>query len=140
MYKRQELFSRKLSPAIFCICLGSLNRLISCLLYTSGRDRKTHAVYFLCLKPQSYQIYACLLYTSKINPGTDKSSSWGPGLGLVFPGKTIKINLRPGNNEIGFYDGEQENRISGLEAGKPVWLRMELQNNKLLASLSLIHI
>ena len=22
-----------------------------------GRDRKTHAVYFLCLKPQSYQIY-----------------------------------------------------------------------------------
>ncbi len=73
------------------------------------------------------------VFLAKINPGTDKSSSWGPGLGLVFPDKVIKINLRPGNNEIGFYDGEQENRISGLESGKPVWLRMELQDNKLLA-------
>lgn len=76
------------------------------------------------------------VFLAKINPGTDKSSSWGPGLGLVFPDKVIKINLRPGNDEIGFYDGEQENRISGLEAGKPVWLRMELQDNKLLASWS----
>ncbi|MFW6277732.1 MAG: hypothetical protein ACOC1J_03585, partial [Prolixibacteraceae bacterium] len=76
------------------------------------------------------------VYLAKINPGTDKSSSWGPGIGLVFPDKVVKINLRPGNNEIGFYDGEQENRISGLESGKPVWLRMELQGNKLLASWS----
>ncbi|MFW5774338.1 MAG: hypothetical protein ACOCWD_06620, partial [Tangfeifania sp.] len=76
------------------------------------------------------------VFLAKINPGTDKSSSWGPGIGLVFPDKVVKINLRPGNNEIGFYDGEQENRISGLESGKPVWLRMELQDNKLLASYS----
>lgn len=76
------------------------------------------------------------VFLAKINPGTDKSSSWGPGLGLVFPDKVIKINLRPGNNEIGFYDGEQEKRISGLESGKPVWLKIELQNNKLLASYS----
>jgi hypothetical protein len=76
------------------------------------------------------------VFLVKMNPGTDKSSSWGPGLGLVFLDKVVKINLRPGNNEIGFYDGEQENRISGLESGKPVWLRMELQGNKLLASWS----
>lgn len=76
------------------------------------------------------------VFLAKINPGTDKSSSWGPGLGLVFSDEVIKINLRPGHNEIGFYDGEDEKRISDLESGKPVWLRFELQNNKLLASYS----
>ncbi|MDN3686241.1 hypothetical protein [Cyclobacterium jeungdonense] len=73
---------------------------------------------------------------AKINPGTDKGSSWGPGLGLVFSDKVIKLNLRPGNNEIGFFDGQQELRVSGLESGKPVWLRMELGDGQLLASWS----
>ena len=76
------------------------------------------------------------VFLAKINPGTDKSSSWGPGLGLVFSDKVVKINLRPGNSEIGFYDGEQESRIPGMESEKPVWLRIELQNNKLAASFS----
>lgn len=81
-------------------------------------------------------IPGAMVFLAKINPGTDNSSSWGPGLGLVFSDKVIKINLRPGNNEIGFFDGEQENRISGLEPGKSVWLRMELRNNNLQASWS----
>ncbi|TVP99730.1 MAG: hypothetical protein EA359_16705 [Balneolaceae bacterium] len=76
------------------------------------------------------------IFLAKINPGTDKSSSWGPGLGLVFSDKVIKINLRPGDEEIGFYDGEQEHRISNIQQGVSVWLRMELRNERLVASWS----
>ncbi|WP_162340542.1 hypothetical protein [Cyclobacterium salsum] len=76
------------------------------------------------------------VFLAKIDPGTDRSSSWGPGLGLVFSDKVIKLNLRSGNHEIGFYDGQQEQRVPGLESGKPVWLRMELGEGQLQATWS----
>jgi hypothetical protein len=76
------------------------------------------------------------VFLAKINPGTDRSSSWGPGLGLVFSDRVIKLNLRPANNEIGFYDGQKEHRLQGLEQGKAVWLRMEWEAGQLLASWS----
>ncbi|SHN33025.1 hypothetical protein SAMN04488057_12114 [Cyclobacterium lianum] len=76
------------------------------------------------------------VFLAKINPGTDRSSSWGPGLGLVFPDRVIKLNLRPGKNEIGFYDGNREHTIPGLEEGRPVWMRMELRDSRILASWS----
>ncbi|MBP8790904.1 MAG: hypothetical protein KBH01_05670, partial [Breznakibacter sp.] len=76
------------------------------------------------------------VFLAKINPGTDRSSSWGPGMGLVFGDKVVKINLRPGNKEFGFFDGEQEITMGGLEASKAVWLRLELKNNKVIASYS----
>ncbi len=76
------------------------------------------------------------VFLAKINPGTDRSVSWGPGMGLVFGEKVIKLNLRTQNNEFGFFDGEQEKILKGLEAGKAVWLRMELKDGKVLASYS----
>ena len=76
------------------------------------------------------------VFLARIDPGTDQSGSWGPGLGLVFNKKVIKINLRPGNNEFGFFDGEKEISIPGMKSGKAVWLRMETRNNKLEASWS----
>lgn len=76
------------------------------------------------------------VFLAKINPGTDRSASWGPGLGLVFGAKVVKLNLRTQNNELGFFDGEQEKNIKGMQPGKAVWLRMELKGGKVLASYS----
>ncbi len=35
-----------------------------------------------------------------IQPGTDRDTSWGPGLALVFPGRVVKVNLRPGDRGV----------------------------------------
>ncbi len=37
------------------------------------------------------------LIEAVIHPGTDKDTSWGPGLALVFNGRVVKVNLRPGD-------------------------------------------
>lgn len=76
------------------------------------------------------------VFLTKVSAGTDNSSSWGPGMGLVFGNKIVKINLRPGNKEIGFYDGAHEKVVGPLESGKSIWLRLELNNNQVLASVS----
>ncbi|RIJ46365.1 hypothetical protein D1614_19390 [Maribellus luteus] len=76
------------------------------------------------------------VFLAKINPGTDQSVSWGPGMGLVFGDKVVKINLRIKKNELGFFDGEQEKVLKGLEPDKAVWLRMELKEGKVQASYS----
>jgi hypothetical protein len=76
------------------------------------------------------------VFIARINPGTDQSVSWGPGLGLVFKNRIVKVNLRPKNNQIGFYDGEHEQRNSQVKGNTPVWLRLELTKNELLASYS----
>ncbi len=73
---------------------------------------------------------------AKIDAGTDKSSSWGPGLGLVFQEKTVKINLRPGNGQFGFSDGDNEKKIKGLLPGKAVWLRLEIKGDIITGSYS----
>ena len=70
---------------------------------------------------------------AKIDPGTDKSNSWGPGLGLVFKDKVIKVNLRPGDNEFGFFNGQKEECIRGMKPDEAVWLRMESKDNKVVA-------
>lgn len=37
------------------------------------------------------------LIEADIQPGTDRDSSWGPGLGLVWPDRVVEVNLRPGD-------------------------------------------
>lgn len=76
------------------------------------------------------------IFLVKINPGTDKSLSWGPGMGLVFDDHVIKINLRPNQNQFGFFNGDNEINIAGMKSGQSVWLRLELNKNKVLASYS----
>ncbi len=78
-----------------------------------------------------------VIFMAKINPGTDKSSSWGPGIGLVFENKVVKINLRPGKNEFGFYeDDEEEKIIPGMSPGNAVWLRFARNGEVLTGSYS----
>lgn len=71
-----------------------------------------------------------------ITPGTDHGSAWGPGLGLVFGNKTVKVNVRSGERKVGFYDGTSEKSGIGIGEAQMVWLRMELQEDKLEASAS----
>lgn len=61
---------------------------------------------------------------AEIHPGTDGSTSWGPGIGLVFEnGKVMKMNVRPGGLAnvsrpvLGLFDGHREHpNLSGKEA------------------------
>ena len=76
------------------------------------------------------------VFIAKINPGTDKGVSWGPGIGLVFKNQVVKLNLRNANNQIGFYDGEQEQIIGNIKASTPVWLRLEISDQDIKASYS----
>jgi hypothetical protein len=64
-----------------------------------------------------------------INPGTDQSSSWGPGLALVYTDKTIKFNLKPGKKCFGVWDGSGEREVGKLKDGADSYLRMTLYNN-----------
>ncbi len=75
-----------------------------------------------------------------IDAGTDNSSSWGPGIALVWPNRVVKFNLRPSGNAtrqsatFGIWDGTHENPAVGgrvkIDLSKPWTLRMLLVDNK----------
>ncbi|MCP5532499.1 MAG: hypothetical protein H7A48_04950 [Akkermansiaceae bacterium] len=55
------------------------------------------------------------LAEARIHPGTDTSTSWGPGIALVFRnGRAVKLNIRPGglagvnHPVLGVFDGHRE--------------------------------
>lgn len=52
------------------------------------------------------------LVEAVIHPGTDTDASWGPGLGLVFPGRVVEVSLRPGDRGT---HGQFELRDGGSE-------------------------
>ncbi len=62
------------------------------------------------------------LVEARIFAGTDDSSSWGPGIGLVFNKTAVKFNLRPSGLAnvnrpvLGIYDGTKElPHVSGAD-------------------------
>ena len=81
------------------------------------------------------------LVEAVIHPGTDTSASWGPGLALVYPDRTVKFHLRPaglsGVNRpvLGIYDGAKEiPHVSGAEKidlARPWHLRVRLAAGQL---------
>ncbi|WP_158858158.1 hypothetical protein [Lunatibacter salilacus] len=72
----------------------------------------------------------------RINPGTDKSTSWGAGLVFVFSDKNIKINLRPGKGTVGFWDGKSEQELGEIDEGRSYYLKLELTESKVVGSIS----
>ncbi len=52
------------------------------------------------------------LVEAVIQPGTDADTSWGPGLGVVFGGRVVEVNLRPGDRGV---HGHFELRDGGRE-------------------------
>ena len=73
----------------------------------------------------------------RIVPGTDRSADWGPGLGLVFDDRVLKLNVRSGEQKIGFYDGISKSTALDMDIAQGVWLRIELKEGQLEASASL---
>lgn len=76
------------------------------------------------------------VFMVRIDPGTDQSVSWGPGIACVMDGHSIKLNLRPARQEFGFFDGEKESVLKGMQSGKPVWLRLKRNEDKMEAAWS----
>ncbi|RTE53568.1 hypothetical protein EHW67_11210 [Arenibacter aquaticus] len=83
------------------------------------------------------------LVETSIDLGTDLSGMWGPGIALLWKDRTIKFNMRPGNesgvqnNEawrFTVYDGERENTRAGgkenVDFSKTWFLRMRIEGNK----------
>lgn len=75
-----------------------------------------------------------------IDPGTDMSATWGPGLAIRWKGKTIKFNLRPGKSSqtqtaFGVWDGQTEHyelTVDNLpDTTKPWKLRLRMENGKI---------
>lgn len=59
------------------------------------------------------------LVEAEIDCGTDRSTSWGPGLALIFDGRAIELNLRPGDRgEHGHFElrDNGSERLASLEA------------------------
>ncbi len=76
------------------------------------------------------------VFMMKINPGTDKSKIFGPGMVLVFSDRVIKVNLRTAENRFGFYNGSKTTSVRGMKPGKSVWLRLEILEGELITSFS----
>ena len=62
------------------------------------------------------------LVETSIDVGTDRSGLWGPGIALLWSDRTIKFNMRPGNEagaenngawRFTVFDGEKENIRAG---------------------------
>ena len=68
-----------------------------------------------------------------VDPGTDKSASWGPGIGLVFAGGEVaRFYLRPGKGQFGISDRAGERELGKLAGGQAYRLRMTLQGNRVI--------
>lgn len=65
----------------------------------------------------------------EIDPGTDQSASWGPGLAIVGTRGIVRLNMRPGKSEFGILHNGQENTVPGMVASKPARLRLLLSDN-----------
>lgn len=73
----------------------------------------------------------------QIDPGTDRSASWGPGLALVFSNGVVKLNLRPGKGNFGVLSRDGEHEVGQLTDGKPYFLRLTLLARRVACEASL---
>lgn len=72
----------------------------------------------------------------RLNPGTDKSASWGPGMTVVWPNRVVKFFLRTGQGVLGVTDNGGEAMLAKCEEGKSVWLRLTAQPAALVFDIS----
>lgn len=73
----------------------------------------------------------------KVDPGTDGSASWGPGITLVWPERTVKFYLRPGHSQFGLFDGRNERLLGKLQDGRAYFLRIETTGTALFCEASI---
>lgn len=75
---------------------------------------------------------------ARVNPGTDKGASWGPGVSWVFDTHSVKVYTRPGENKFGITGTgmEYEMTIPGMKPGVAVTFKMQRADDKLICSYS----
>jgi hypothetical protein len=72
-----------------------------------------------------------------VDPGTDRSASWGPGVGLVMPsGEVVRFYLRPGHQKFGLDSGSSQRELGTLENGRAYYLRMTLAGTRVICEAS----
>jgi len=82
--------------------------------------------------PRATEVVEC-----RVDPGTDGSASWGPGMALLWPdGSALKLFLRPGQEQFGVNWNGAELMIAGAGSGKAWWLRAELQTGRIVCRAS----
>ena len=79
----------------------------------------------------------------KLDVGTDRSKSWGPGMAVRFEGRVLKFHFRPAGNAydsvamFGAFDGEREDAAFGgrirLDLSTPWTLRLRIAEREVVA-------
>ena len=82
--------------------------------------------------PADVRILQC-----RIEPGTDAGASWGPGITVVWPHRTIKYNLRTGAKQFGIFDGGNERLLGTVDNTKTYTLRVEITDSAVYCDASL---
>ena len=73
----------------------------------------------------------------RINTGTDQGMSWGPGIGLSWPGGFLRLNLRPIEGRCGVDDGlSQALCRAGIKPNHDYNLRIRLERREVLTEVS----
>ena len=89
-----------------------------------------HAAYLERPAPEGTAMLAAV-----IDPGTDSSASWGPGIAVRFPDRTVKFNLRPGKRGFGAWDGQREVVDDGRHDMSHPWeLRLYIERDRILCA------
>ncbi len=81
--------------------------------------------------PPGVKVVQCL-----VDPGTDRSASWGPGLTLVWPNRVVKFYLRPGKEELGLNDNGGESYPARIDPAQAYWLRVRIAPHALFCAFS----
>ncbi len=89
------------------------------------------AVYAERPLPAATRVVQC-----RVDPGTDRSASWGPGITLIWPNHVVKWYLRSGHGKFGLTVDGREDELDSLEPGRPYWLRMRLNASSVVCEYS----
>lgn len=74
---------------------------------------------------------------ARINPGTDRSTEYGPGVTLVSPGKDhLKLFLSPGNRSYGLLQNGTVRYFRGMDPSTSHFLRLQLEEGKVRCMVS----
>lgn len=73
----------------------------------------------------------------RVSSGTDQGASWGPGLGLVWAGKCLQVQLRADGN-LGISDGNKETLMRPATPHHKKWscLRVRLEADEVVVECS----
>ena len=73
----------------------------------------------------------------RVDPGTDNSAGWGPGITAVWKNRTIKFYLRPRQNCFGVYDDSKVKLLAKIKKGQAYFLRLNVTPDKVICSASI---